>query len=112
MASAFLAGRILLVLAALCAVPAATLAADYQATIEALTRDLPRDAADLIVRRIDCNHWAGEEATDKERGQEIKAAIDKLRCRTIEEDERVLRRLYADNPKVLRSLEQARSVEF
>ena len=105
------AGRTLLVLGALCAAPV-TMAADYHATIEKLTRDLPRDAADFIVRRIDCNHWAGEEATDQERGKQIKDAVDKLKCRTLEDDERVLRRNYADNPKVLRSLEEARSVEF
>jgi len=88
------------------------MAADYQATMDALTRGSPRDVSDFIVRRVDCNHWAGEEAIDDERRQEIQDAMDRLNCQAIDEDERSLRHSYANNPKVLRALDEARNVVF
>lgn len=62
----------------------------------------------LLVRQAGCNHFAGEEAYDKERAAYIDAQVRKLRCRTLEADARVLRKRYAKTPSVRRLLAEAK----
>ncbi|WP_225206366.1 hypothetical protein [Novosphingobium huizhouense] len=61
----------------------------------------------LLVRQTGCNHFAGEEAYDAERAAYIDAQVRKLRCRTVEEDARALRKRYAGNASVRRLLVEA-----
>jgi hypothetical protein len=88
------------------------MAADYQSTIDALTRGLPIDVSEFIVRRVDCNHWAGEEPYDDERAKDIRDAMAKLGCQTIGQDDSALRRVYAGNAKVLKALDDAQKLSF
>lgn len=57
-----------------------------------------------MERRIDCDHWTGEEAYDAARGRQIERAISDLRCARIEEDEARLRARYRADPVVLKAL--------
>ena len=69
---------------------------------------LPGDVRAFVERRIECNHWAGEDAYDTQRGRQIAAAVERLRCDRIDRDEARLRRRHADSAKVRRALERAR----
>ena len=69
---------------------------------------LPRDLRVLIDRRLNCNHWAGEEPYDRARKREINAALRDLRCSGIEREETRLQRRYAKLPQVLKALADTR----
>lgn len=71
------------------------------------TNAAPAVVRAYIRRRTGCNHWAGEEGYDAERRREIMRAVRELRCRTIDQDERLLKRRYARNGAVLRLLQRA-----
>jgi hypothetical protein len=82
-------------------------AADYQSTMEALTKGLPPDARALVHRIVDCNHWGGEEPYDAARKAEIETAMTRLDCNNLSRDEAALRRRYAANRAVLDALDRA-----
>ena len=81
--------------------------ADYQSTMDALTRGLPADASALIYRIVDCNHWGGEEPYDAARKAEIEAAMNKLDCNNLSRDEAILRRRYGANRAVIEAFDKA-----
>ena len=91
---------------------AAPLAADYQSTMEALTRGLPSEAAGLIYRIVDCNHWGGEEPYDDARKTDIEAAMSRLRCNDLERDVAIARQRYATSPEVLDAIDKAKTLAF
>ncbi len=74
------------------------------AAIAAPPSFMPREVARFLERRMDCDHWAGEEPYDAARRREIEANIRDLRCEMIERDEKRLRKRYAGKPAVLRML--------
>ncbi len=61
----------------------------------------PPPVAAFIERRAGCNHFWGEDPYDRERAQQIDAALRKLRCNRLDADERALRRTYRRQPAVL-----------
>jgi hypothetical protein len=67
----------------------------------------PYDVARFLDRRMNCDHWAGEEPYDADRRREIDAAIRHLRCDAIARDERRIRKRYASRPAVLELLDSA-----
>ncbi|MBU1377257.1 MAG: hypothetical protein KKE02_17415 [Alphaproteobacteria bacterium] len=69
---------------------------------------LPREVRVLIDRRLNCDHWAGEEPYDRARKREINAALRDLRCDTVEREETRLKRRYAKLPQVLKVLADSR----
>ena len=69
---------------------------------------LPREVRVLIDRRLNCNHWAGEEPYDRARKREINAALRDLRCGAVEREEARLQRRYAKVPQVLKALRDSR----
>lgn len=69
---------------------------------------MPRDVRTLIERRGSCNHWAGEEAYDRNRAREIAAALKSDRCDRIDRDEQAIRRRYARRPGILALIEEMR----
>jgi hypothetical protein len=77
--------------------------ADREA-LRARVQDAPRKVATFIERRANCNHFAGEEAYDAERGAYLKKTLRELRCRRISRDERRLAAAYRDRPVILRLL--------
>jgi len=82
-------------------------AADFQATMDALTKDLPADAKALVYRIVDCDHWTGEEPYDADRRAEIERAVAELACNSLPRDEAALRRRYAARPRVIEALDRA-----
>lgn len=75
------------------------------------TKAAPTAVRVYIHRRAGCNHWSGEDAYDIERGREIARALHGLRCRTIDHDERLLKRRFARDAALLRLIEQARDAD-
>jgi hypothetical protein len=73
-----------------------------------LAAGLPHDAAAVVTRRAMCNHWAGEEPYDKERAREIARAIKQNKCESLDADEAAVRKRYANTPKVIKALEDAK----
>jgi hypothetical protein len=82
-------------------------AEDYQNAIDTLTYGQPPDIAAFAARRVECNHWSGEEPYDKQHAAEIADAVQRLRCEDLDGEERTLRRRYAKRPAVLRVLNTA-----
>jgi hypothetical protein len=68
----------------------------------------PPDIAAYVRRRMQCNHWAGEEPYDKARLGEINRAVAKLNCRALDADETALRRRYRHAPAQLGQIRAAR----
>ena len=84
------------------------LAALMVSLVPAVNAADPRDVADYVNRRLGCNHWADEDGYDAERRAQIGRAVAKLRCGSLDLDERALRYRYRHNPEVLRQIEKRR----
>ena len=84
--------------------------ADFDADVLTLKKGMPNKVKKFIDRQIACNHWGGEEPYDKERLQEIKAAVDKLKCVNLEKDEKLLKKQHKSNPKVFSSINKAKAL--
>lgn len=84
---------------------------DDRARLDALLKNSPPDVVALVGRRLECQHWGGEEPYDAARRAEILAAVTHLKCGTLGADEEVLRRKYAQSPPVLVVLDAARALE-
>jgi len=97
---------------ALALLPAAPAMADMDGDIATLVRGLPKDAAGIARRRVLCNHWAGEEATDTARARQIERAVTTLRCNALDHEEARARRRHAGNEVVLKALERANDPNF
>ena len=69
---------------------------------------LPQDVRVLIDRRMQCDHWTGEEPYDRARRRQIDTAIRQLRCDTVEREEKRLERRYSNVPAVLKALTETR----
>ena len=76
--------------------------------MRALMQDMPSDVAALIQRRVECNHWSGEDPYDAERAAFIARAVRRARCDRVDADEAVLARRYAERADVLARLAKAR----
>lgn len=70
-------------------------------------RQAPPDLRAVIERRLGCNHWGGEEPYDADRAAQIRAAAERLRCRTLEADEARMRQRHARHPARLKLLREA-----
>lgn len=84
---------------------------DDRARLDALLKNSPADVVALVGRRLECQHWAGEEPYDAARRTEILSAVTRLKCGMLGNDEEVLRRKYAQSPPVLVVLDTARALE-
>jgi membrane peptidoglycan carboxypeptidase len=67
----------------------------------------PADLRALVERRMQCDHWSGEEAYDKARQRQIDAAVRRLRCDTVDRDESALRGKYKDRPDWIELIDAA-----
>ena len=76
----------------------------YQEYLNELQSGLPKDAAELIQRIIECNHWAGEDGYDAQRKAHIDAMWDSLKCSLVEEDKKTI---LSKNPTIKCKLENA-----
>jgi hypothetical protein len=67
---------------------------------------LPADVRVHIDRAINCAHWSGEEGYDADRRRQIQAALRSLRCDVLDREAARLKRRYANNLPVLRSIDK------
>jgi len=94
------------------ALSGAAAAAEPADPVTQLKAGMPTPVAALIERMVQCQHWAGEEPYDNARRAEIARAVRRLRCESIEQDERRLLKAHASNPEVRQRLEAARSGDW
>ncbi len=66
----------------------------------------PKDIGNYISRRDDCEHFAGEDAYDKERAQYLDQMFAELQCNTLGADEKKLRKKYQGKPAMLKWLDE------
>jgi|SRR5215472_12061863 len=83
---------------------------DYQ-DLDKLVATLPKDAAAVVNRHLECIHLAGEEPYDKARAQEIARATKRARCDSLGRDEAALLKRYADDPKVVKAVHDVKALE-
>jgi hypothetical protein len=72
----------------------------------------PEEATAFIERVVECNHWDGEEPYDKERAEQIRRAVEKARCYSLNIEEQALERAYKGNKKVLRVMGRLRGLSI
>lgn len=84
--------------------------ADDSSEVKALKKDMPQDVAAVIGRIVECNHWGGEEPTNKVRAEEINKAVARLRCDAIEQDQAKLAKIYQNNYEVKVRMQKAREL--
>jgi len=65
---------------------------------------LPAEVRDLVSRREQCHHWAGEEPYDKARARQIETAIKRLRCEDVETEVEAMRQKYSTNAVIQAAL--------
>ncbi len=64
--------------------------AGYDVDVAAINKGMPKSVQQLNKRQIECNYWGGEEPYDKAWLRQINAAVAKLKCDTLEKDEKKL----------------------
>ena len=84
--------------------------ADDSAEVKALKKDMPQDVAEIISRTVDCNHWGGEEPSNKARAEQINKALEKLRCDVLEKDQAVIAKNYQNNYEVKVRIQKAKEL--
>ncbi len=82
---------------------------DYE-DLDKLVATLPKDAAAVVNRRLACDHWAGEEPYDRARAREIARATRVNKCGSLERDEAATLRRYANDPKVVKAVKDAKAL--
>jgi hypothetical protein len=83
---------------------------DYQ-DLDKLVATLPKDAAAVVNRHLECIHWAGEEPYDKARAREMARATKRLKCDSLDRDEAALLKRYANDPKVVKAVHDVKALE-
>lgn len=72
---------------------------------------LPIEVKQLVSRREQCHHWAGEEPYNKARAKQIDRAMTRLGCDGIDQEVDAMRKKYAGNPRVQAALPKDGSFE-
>ncbi len=75
--------------------------------VKKITNGMPKDAVALIERIAECNHWSGEEPYDQERAEQIRKAVKKSRCGSLDSVEQTIEQKYKRNKKVLEAIKKA-----
>jgi hypothetical protein len=65
---------------------------------------LPLAVRVYMDRRLNCDHWAGEEPYDRDRAREIDRALRSLKCERLDGEAAGLRRAYRHNREIQRAL--------
>jgi len=78
--------------------------------VKALQKGMPEDVATFIPRVVECNHFGGEDAYDKDRAEYLKKSVEEAGCGNIPKNEANLRQKYKNNPKVLDAIQKAKDV--
>jgi hypothetical protein len=80
--------------------------------VKSLQQGMPKEVAAFIPRVVECNHFGGEEAYDKERTEFLMKAVEEAGCSEIHETEARLRKKYKSNQKVLKVIQKAQDLIF
>ncbi len=83
--------------------------ADYDSDIADINKGMPKSVQQFNQRQIECNHWGSEEPYDKARSVEIAAAVKKLKCDALENDEKKLLKKYKSKPNIIDSINKAKA---
>jgi hypothetical protein len=83
---------------------------DYE-NLDKLVATLPKDAAAVVNRRLECIHWAGEEPYDKARAREIARATIRAKCDSLDRDEAALLKRYTNDSKVVKAVHDAKALQ-
>ena len=75
--------------------------------VKKITNGMPKDVVALIERIAECNHWGGEEPYDKERAEQIRKAVKKAGCGSLDSQEQSIEQKYKRNKKVLEAIKEA-----
>ncbi len=62
---------------------------------------VPAEVFEWMGRRLQCDHWQGEEGYDADRRAQIAAAVRDLRCEAEPADGAALKVKYADNAMLM-----------
>lgn len=84
--------------------------ADDSSEVKALKKDMPQDVAVVIGRIVECNHWSGEEPSNKARTEEINKALARLQCNALEQDQAKLTKVYQNNYEVKMRIQKAKEL--
>jgi hypothetical protein len=102
-------GKAMMAGAALCMLPTAGLAqtaapvstqAQAQESLEMRVARQPAAVRAFIKRRLECNHWGGEEPYSKARARQIARAVQRMGCDHLDRDEVQLRKRYSANAEL------------
>jgi hypothetical protein len=74
--------------------------------VDAPLPEVPKPVADYLARRLECEHWMGEEPYDRKRRAEILRAQRSLRCSALKRDEAKLRSRYPNRPEITIALDK------
>lgn len=80
--------------------------------IRDLKKGMPQDVVLMIDRILECNHWNGEESTNKERIAKINAAREKYGCDALPADQAALRKRHQNNYEVKNRLNNAEQIFY
>jgi hypothetical protein len=80
--------------------------------VDAIKKGQPEDVVQFINRHVECVHWGGEEPYDEERKKEIFAAVEKLGCLQLDDNERALRKKYAKDSGVLKAVDRIKALYY
>ncbi len=80
------------------------------ADVEQLIKHMPKAVSSYISRRVECNHWGGEEAYNHERAKQIEKAVKPLRCDRLDSDEKDLLAKYQNEPKIIKAIGAAKEL--
>jgi hypothetical protein len=84
--------------------------AEETAEVKALKKGMPQDVNQVIDRVIQCNRWAGEEPSTKERAEVVKKELEKWGCSAIAKDQDAIIKRYANNYEVKERIQSAQYV--
>src|SRR5215470_4152602 len=85
--------------------------ADDYDDLDKLVATLPKDAAAVVTRHLECIHWGGEEPYDEARAREIARATKRAKCDALDRDEAALLKRYANDPKVVKAVHDVKALE-
>ena len=72
----------------------------------------PPAVVELIDRIVACNHWKGEDPYDAERSEEIRRAVTRFRCDSLEADEAALLRQLNGDEKARKVIDAAKGLYY
>jgi len=84
--------------------------ADDSAEVKALKKDMPQDVVAIIDRTVQCNHWQGEDTTDKARADKINKELEKWKCSQIAKDQDAVSKLYQNDYAVKKRIQDAQYI--